>query len=260
MTEYSDVIDEVKKDYVRDLCRKGKRPDERELDEYRNAEITKGVINTAEGSAQIKLGNTQVLVGIKFDKATPYADRPTQGVFSTSSELLPMASPTFEPGPPNPRSIELARVVDRGIRSAEIVDLDKFFIAEGSVLAMYMDIYVLDHDGNLIDAAGLAAMSALQDTKMPKLEEGKIVRGEYTGNLELKGVVIPTTFAKIENTFVCDPGLDEEAAMDARVTIATCNERVCAIQKGGSGAITQKDMDLLIDKAFVKAGELKRLL
>jgi exosome complex component RRP42 len=78
--------------------------------------ITKGIIPNAEGSAMAELGDTKVLCGVKIDVMKPYADRPTEGVFTVQAEFLPLAHPEFESGPPKEGSIELSRVVDRGIR------------------------------------------------------------------------------------------------------------------------------------------------
>ena len=40
---------------------------------------------------------------------------------TTDIELLPMAFPTFESGPPSEQAIEYSRVVDRGIRESKML-------------------------------------------------------------------------------------------------------------------------------------------
>jgi len=258
--EYTDVImKRVRKGVLLNSLKKGKRYDGRAVDELRPVEIEKGVISTAEGSAVARIGKTQVLVGVKFDVATPFPDRPKEGVMMMNSELLPLASPTFESGPPREDAIELARVVDRGIRSAEIIDLDSFYIEEDKVLGLFLDIYVLDHDGNYLDTSALAATAALTDTKMPKIEEGKIVRGEYTGKLDLKALPVATTFVKIGESWLLDPSRDEELAMDSRITISTTEGHVCTMQKG-KGFITRKDLLDNVEVAFKKGNELRNIL
>ncbi len=255
-----EILDEVKKDFVKDIMRKGKRPDERGFEEYRPIVVEKGAIPAAEGSARVHLGQTQVLVGVKMGIGTPFADRPEEGVLSTNAELLPMASPTFEPGPPSPESIEIARVVDRGIRSANTIDLKSLFIEEGKVWMTFVDVYVLDHDGNLIDAAALAAAAALRTARQPKYEDGKVIHGEYSGPLKLGDDCVACTFAKIDSTNILDPSFDEEKAMDARLTIATTADRIAAMQKGGSGGYTRDEISQLADMAFRKGAELRSLI
>ncbi|MEM3555839.1 MAG: exosome complex protein Rrp42 [Candidatus Micrarchaeia archaeon] len=255
-----EILDEIKKDYVTDLIRRNKRPDERGFFEYRPCSVEKGIFDSAEGSARVKLGKTQVVAGVKIELGTPFKDRPDEGVLSTTAELLPLASPTFEPGPPDEGAIELARIVDRGIRSSNAIDLTSLFLEEDKVLMVYVDIYVLDHDGNLIDASALAAMAALLDTKLPKVEGDQLIRNERTERLKVTQKVVTCTFSKINSAIVLDPGLDEEKATDSRLTIATTPEYVCAIQKGGRGSFTKEELLNLVDVSFEKGNELRKLL
>jgi exosome complex component RRP42 len=254
-----EILDEIKKEYVRDLMQKGKRADERKLDEYRNITIEKNPVSSAEGSAIARIGNTQVLVAAKIDAVEPFADRPTEGVLSTNCELLPLAFPTFESGPPSEDSIELARVVDRGIRSSETLDLNSLFIEDGKVWGVFVDVYVLDYDGNLFDAAALAAMSALMGANMPKYENGKAIH-EPNGPLKLTSKVVSTTIAGICGSKVVDPTYDEGIAANYRLTIATTEDKLCAMQKGKSGGFSRDEMLEMIDMAFDKGRQLRAML
>ena len=65
------------------------------------------------------------LCGVKVGTGEPFEDTPNDGVLTVNAELVPVASPNFEPGPPNEDSIELARVVDRGISESHAIDNDK---------------------------------------------------------------------------------------------------------------------------------------
>ena len=77
------------------------------------------------------------------------------------------------PGPPHPRAIEVSRVVDRAIRAAETIDLTKLCVTSGEKCwTCFVDVHVLDHSGNLIDAASLAALAALTHTTMPNVRFG----------------------------------------------------------------------------------------
>ncbi len=253
------ITGQIKRDALISSLKNGKRFDERKPLDIRKAEITTGVISTAEGSALVKMGKTQVLVGVKLGIATPFPDRLDEGIIITSAELLPVASPYFEPGPPSEQSIELARVVDRGIRSAEVIDLKKLFVEEGKVISIYIDIYTLDHGGNLIDAAALAAIAALKSARMPKIEGGKLLYKESVGKLDVSGSPVSTTFIKTGDYWLVDPLLDEEYAAETKITIATTDTHVCAIQKS-FGSLTKKEFLELIDIAFKKGNELRAQL
>ncbi len=93
------VVPIIKRDHIYKLAEQGKRVDGRNFDEYRKIEIETGVVSKAEGSARVKIGNTQVMAGIKMDVGEPYSDSPDSGVMTTAAELIPLASPDFESGP-----------------------------------------------------------------------------------------------------------------------------------------------------------------
>ena len=94
-------------DRVREYLESGKRFDGRAANEFRDIEIQTGVSKNAEGSARVKIGKTEVIVGVKMGTGTPYPDSPNQGNLMTTTELLPLSSPRFEYGPPRIESIEL---------------------------------------------------------------------------------------------------------------------------------------------------------
>jgi len=253
-----DVKTYLRKDNITNLINEGKRIDGRAFDEIRKLQIEKGYVSEkAEGSALVKLGDTQVLAGISMDVGEPYPDSPKEGVITTSSEFRPMASPIFESGPPGEESIELARVVDRGIRESGAIDLDKLFIEDELVWVVFIDVHVLDHCGNLIDTSGIAAIAALLNARFPKYEDGKVIRGEWGDKLPIKCVPIPSTFAKISDKLVLDPVLDEEYAMDARLTIST-TDTINAMQKGGVGSLTNEEIKSAIDMTFKNAEKLRK--
>jgi exosome complex component RRP42 len=253
------IMSHIRKDILVGTLDKGTRFDSRALDEYRPISVQRGVITTAEGSALARIGDTQVLAAVKFDIVKPFPDRPTEGVLVTNAELLPTASASFEPGPPDEYSIELARVVDRTIRSAECIDVNSFYIEPEKALGLYIDVYVLNHAGNYTDAACLAATAALLDAKVPKVEEGKIVRGEYTGSLNPKVLPLTTTMIKVGNYWIVDPSRDEELVAETILSIGTTPTHVCTMQKG-KGNLSKDELMDNIDIAFKRGNDIRKML
>lgn len=260
----SSIIVRLKQKQIADLIAKGKRLDGRGLSDYREIKIEQGIIERAEGSAKVLLGKTEVLAGIKIEIGKPYSDTPNAGVLTVNTELVPLASPNFDPGPPNKKSIEIARVVDRGIRESKAIDLAKLCIDPGKkTFVVFVDVYVLNHDGNLIDASALAALAALLNTKMINYEmegdEVKIKPG-YTP-LPVRKHPIAITLAEIGDKLIVDPWLEEEQIMDARLTITIDDDgNVCAMQKGGSGYFTPKQVFEAAKIAKKKAEEIRKKL
>jgi len=254
------ILKRIRKDFLMEVLESGERSDGRAFHDYREIKVTPNVIDSAEGSALAQIGNTKVLAGVKLAVMEPFEDEPKRGVLIMGAELLPLANPTFEPGPPDERSIEFSRVVDRGIRSSEIVNMENLFIEEGKVLGLFIDLYVLDYGGNLFDTGTLAAVAALKNTRMPKVENGELIRGEYTGNLPISGYPLSSTFVKVGNFTLLDPELHEEGAADARLTICTCEDKIVAMQKGGFGAFRKEEVLNLINVSFDKRDILMRNL
>ena len=251
------AIDVIKGNYIRELIERNEREDGRGPGEYRKVSVESGLFENAEGSAMVEIGNTKVLAGIKIDAEAPMRDSPEKGNFMVSFELLPLAYREYESGPPSPDAIELARVIDRGIRAGECINLEKLFIEEGKVWGVFADIYVLNYDGNLFDAGTLAVMSALESAKMPKYEDGKVIRDERKKALELENSVISTTFAKIGKSTVIDPTGAEESAMSSRLTISNDGKVVRAVQKGLHGGWKEDEIYAAIDASLEKYKELR---
>jgi exosome complex component RRP42 len=252
------VMSEIKKGHIHKLLSTGKRVDGRALDEYRQISIETNYIESAQGSARVRLGNTDVLVGVKMEVGSPFADTPDRGVLTTNTELIPLASPTFESGPPDAGAIELARVIDRGIRESEMIDLKKLCIKRGEeVWINFLDIYVLDYDGNLFDACFLGAIAALKTTIVPAKENDK---GEDYP-MPLNHLPIQTTVVKIENSILFDPTLDEEKVADARLTVTTDeNGDLRAMQKGLAGAFTLDEVKQVIEMSLRMSKDLRNIV
>lgn len=250
--------------YVRDLVQGGKRMDGRNLTDYRPVKVEYGVSSkSAEGSARVTFGDTVVVAGIKLEIGEPFPDRPGEGTIIVNVELLPMSSPEFESGPPSIDAIELARVVDRGIRESKTIDFKKLCVTEGEkVWLVFIDIYPLNASGNLFDAASLAALAALKDARFPKLEDGRIDYKERTDQpVPLEKTPVECTVYKINGKFIIDPIVEEEEAADCRLTVAfTEDGKICAMQKGGGQPITEEDLDLMVGLAAKKTQELRNAL
>ena len=243
-----EVTAEILTTHILELARGGRRLDGRGPDDLRPVSLEFGYVASADGSALARLGDTAVLAGIKLEPGKPFPDTPNAGVLTTNAELVPLSSPTFEPGPPHPRAIEVSRVVDRAIRAAETIDLTRLAITPAEKCwTCFVDIHVLDHSGNLIDAALLAAVAALAHTTMPSARFGL----GTDAPLDVRHLPIETTFCRLGDTIVVDPTFEEESAAQGRLTIATDETgQVVAMQKGLIGAFSPAEVKSLVDRAF----------
>ncbi|MBW6461978.1 MAG: exosome complex protein Rrp42 [DPANN group archaeon] len=244
--------------YIRNNIAKN-REDGRTSEQFRDITIETGIIGRAEGSARVKIGDTEIIAGVKMEIGTPFPDSPGEGIIMVNSEFSALASPDFENGPPREDSIELSRVVDRGIRESKTVDVEKLCIEKGSkVWMVFVDITIVNHDGNLIDAAGIGAITALLTAQIPTInEDGTLNREEFVGSLPIKEIPVPITSGLINNTIITDMTKDETECSDAIFTVTTIeNENYCAMQKAGPSEMTEKQM---LDIANIAQKESKKI-
>jgi exosome complex component RRP42 len=259
------IVEEIRRTKLTELLLEGRRLDSRGLTDYRPIKIEVGPIERANGSALTQIGNTQVIVGVKAGLGAPFPDRPGEGVLMVNAEVLPLASPYTEPGPPDENSIELARVVDRGIRESGMVDLGKLCIIPGrQVYTLYVDVNVLNVDGNLFDASSYAAVVAIATANLPTYRVAGDGRVEATGEtmpVPITNIPVSVTMARIGDAIIADPSAEEEAVMDARLTLVVDGAgRLCAGQKGHGGYWPPEQIMEAARLAMRKAEENRRIL
>lgn len=249
----------LRNDILRSL-EKNLRYDGRKLLDYRTITVEKNPVKNAEGSCKVKIGDTEVIVGVKLSVGEPYPDTPDEGALMVGAELYPMSNPEFESGPPGIQAIELARVIDRGVRESKSINQKKLVIKEGEKVWMVMiDICTINDSGNLFDAASLAALVALKNTKFPEYKDEKIdYKIKTKKSLPIEKEPIEITVYKIGKYYIVDPIPEEEKVYDTRLTVAITNDnKICAMQKGGEYPLTSDDINEMIDIAFKKHKELR---
>ena len=253
--------DELRSTVIRSLDR-GIRYDGREgLSTYRPISLSTSISCNAEGSAKVQIGGTVVLVGVKMAVEQPYPDAPDKGTLMVNVELLALSNPEFEPGPPGENAVELARVVDRGIREAGVIQMEKLCLSPAEkVWSVMIDVCTLNDEGNLFDAASLGALLALRTARIPGLLKDvyKADYKQHTKPLPLNEMPISVTVLKIGQHYIVDPCTEEWEVYDSRLTVASLEDgTICAMQKGGASSLMQEDVDRMIGIALEKAGELR---
>lgn len=253
-------VDNLRRDQILEQYSQGKRSDGRGFGDYRKLNIQVGTMIKANGSATVDLGDTRVVAGVKVAVGTPFPDTPDEGLLMVGAEVLPIASAFAEPGPPDEDSIELARVVDRGVRESHMVDMRKMVIEEGKkVYSVFVDVAIVNVDGNLLDATSYAVVSALASAKYKKmtLKEDQVVELEEMASLPIQTIPVSITTSKVADFLVIDPTVEEEAIQEARITFAIADGQVCAAQKGGQGSFSPQQILKALDGALLKSKEIE---
>ncbi len=261
------IIPRIKRETIKSLIRSGERIDGRKPEEYRKISVWLNPVPKAEGSALVKLGDTTVMTGTKLEIGTPFSDRPNEGVLQVHAEFVPLASPSFEPGPPDENAIEAARVVDRCLREPRAVKLEDLVIIPGKkVWLVFNDIYLLDHDGNVIDASMLSTMLSLNMAKIPKIvsiEDDNVIIEKTVKErpLPINLNVVTISIGLLEGYMIVDPTLEEETVLDTKIVIGVDEKgRIVGIQKTGMEGIKPSQLDDIIDLALKKSQELHSII
>jgi exosome complex component RRP42 len=258
------TIETLKKMFSED-----KRFDGRKTSDFRDLSISYEVSNKAEGSARVKLGKTEVIAGIKLQIGAPYPDSPEKGNLMVSGDMLPLASPRFEHGPPQFPAIEIPRLVDRAIRESGMIKMKDLVITpKEKVWTVIIDLYPINADGNLIDAFTIAAIAALKNTKMPEVDkDGKIDHDKPAKTpLPLSDETYPFSFSffKLGNSIYLDPTREEEEAAETRITfgVSKWNKQhmISSCQKAGIAPVSKSEIDLMMKLLPKKFDELNERL
>jgi exosome complex component RRP42 len=155
--------------------------------------------------------------------------------------------------------VELARVVDRGIRESGVIKFDELCIEPGEkVWMVFIDLHILDFDGNLFDACSLAALGAVLSATVPNVQYGV---GKKDVPLPVTEPPVSCTTVKIGKALMADPSLEENQVLDARLTVA-CDSKgdIRAMQKGGFGSFTVDEVKSVIKMTQTNAARLRKLL
>jgi exosome complex component RRP42 len=126
-----------------------------------------------------------------------------------------------------------------------------------------VDIHIVNHAGNLIDAAGLAAIAALHTAKMPEYDEeaGKVSYEKKHKKLPIKFKPVPITVFRMGDSLFLDANLEEESVMSVSMTVTTQDEgNVVALQKRGSGSLSPEEIEKAFSLSMAKGAEIRKLL
>src|SRR5450631_4059257 len=136
------------------------RADSRLTNELRAVTIVPGYLKTAEGSALITVGNTQVLCAASVENSVPaFLRNSGKGWVTAEYAMLPRATGTRTPrevtkGRPSGRTHEIQRLIGRSLRA--VIDLER--LGERTI---WIDCDVIQADGGTRTASVTGAFVAL---------------------------------------------------------------------------------------------------
>jgi exosome complex component RRP43 len=172
----------------------------------------------------------------------PSSDAPADGRLVINVEMTALATPDYRPGKQPPITHSIQQRLQDVLVGCGVLQPRELCIAEGqAVWVLYLDLYILNAAGSLLDASLLAALAALQDTRLPIVhvtDEGNVERGAAEDDedaaaaavdagsssssrpLQLHGRPLALTCGLYKGQhIVADPDHEEEALMSATVSV-----------------------------------------
>ncbi|ORX41213.1 ribosomal protein S5 domain 2-type protein [Kockovaella imperatae] len=257
--------------YLSKFLAKGYRPDGRKVTAWRDVKINKGSVSTADGSALVRLGDTTMVCGVKAEIAEPLATSPRSGYIVPNIDLPALCSPKFKPGPPADEAQTMSNWLFDLITSSRTVDPQSLCICPGkAVWALYIDVVCINYDGNAFDAAVLAVMAALGNTRLRSATyddiTAKVTCSDDFHSLALGRLPLSCSFGIFKSAYLLpDPSSFEAPLIHTTLTIALDEEnRACLVRHEGLGGTDTKSGQDVLDEAWSiaeeRVREIRRLL
>lgn len=267
-------------EYYRRFLEGGVRPDGRGPRDRRKARLKRAAFSSADGSASLRLGDCSVVVGVTALVTEVLPEFPARGHVEVNVNLPPMCSAIFrEKGKAIARATFLTNALNDILNNANVLDPSQLSIHEGELYwVLKLEIVCLNFDGNLVDACLLAAVAALEDTRLPALAKSSIGSGDdVTSRMVVvaagsPGVVFPeaqvalssrpfsVTFARLPgNVWAVDPSGDEEG-LGCAVSLCLVGDRWLVYHQGGGNVSTEQFLAELMPVARSMVPELLKLL
>ncbi|CAP68531.1 uncharacterized protein PODANS_7_1650 [Podospora anserina S mat+] len=256
------------KQFVLQALHDSVRLDGRELEQYRPLELTFG---DQYGVADVTLGKTRVLAKASAELTVPYADRPLDGIFNIATELSPMTSPAFEVNRPTETEVLISRLLEKTVRRSGALDTESLCLVAGQKCwSIRVDVHVLSHDGNLIDAACFAVVAALRHFRKPDTSMEGGVLTVYTPAerepvplswLHSPFCVTWSFFGEEGDVAVLDATWMEEQVRSGSCTISLNKHgEICQIAKLGGVPVEAVSLLQCTNVALVKAKDMSSKL
>ncbi|KAI5479642.1 splicing factor 3B subunit 3 [Pseudohyphozyma bogoriensis] len=218
------------------------------------------------GWVECSLGETRVVVQVSAEIVKPQSDRPYEGFLVISTEISPMAAANYEAGRASDEEVLLARSLEKALRRSNAVDREALCIVAGQkVWSIRVDVHFLNDEGNMLDCASIAAITALQHFRRPDVE---VVGEEVTVHSMTERVPVPLA---IHHTPICltfaffpdspqsllDPNHLETQLSSGLMTLTlNAQSEICVLTKAGGAPL---DADEIMRVVMIGVGRVREV-
>ncbi|KAJ8735409.1 hypothetical protein PYW07_007029 [Mythimna separata] len=262
------------------------RSDGRSNLDYRPMELETDLVDTATGSARLRLANTDLLVAVKTEIDVPSPDKPDLGKIEFNVDCSANATPQFEGRGGDQLAVGIANLMQAAYQSSQAFNLKQLCIFEGKQCwKLFVDILILECGGNLCDAVSLAVKAALFNTRIPCVKailmDGGDVDLQLSDDpfdnklLDVGTAPLLVTLCKIGDKCVVDPSAEEESCSVVSLIVGITGTPSCysdqenlaevggkfsTIDMNGPGSVAPKTLKDAINQGIVAAKLLDKAL
>lgn len=247
------------------------RNDGRTRRDFRPINLETNVIASASGSSRFILGNSDIIVGIKPEIDSPRPDTPEEGKLEFFVDCSANSMLDFEGRGGEELASEISNCLRESFASSQAFDLKTLCILpKHQCWKLYVDILILQCSGNLYDAISMAIKCALFDLKIPRVSSAILDGGNVDlmlsddpsdcDRLNVASVPILITLAKIGDTCVVDPSIDEEICATASLVVAVSGHHITFVKSISGGSLHTETFDACIDLAIESSKALNEHL
>ncbi|KAK3719854.1 hypothetical protein RRG08_040155 [Elysia crispata] len=260
-------LSNCEREFILNFIAQQKRLDGRNAYDYRDLRIAFGV---SLGCCHVELGKTRVLAQVSCEVGEPKQTRPHDGVLYVNVELSPMACPSFEQGRQSEEGIELSRLMERCLKESRCLDMESLCIVSGEkAWHVRVDIHVLNHEGNILDCASIAAISALAHFRRPDVSvHGEEItihtledRNPVPLSLHHMPLLVSFAFFSQGKFMLVDPSSKEEKVMEGKMVVGMNKHReLCTLQVTGQMLLLKEQVLRCSSIALTKVTKITELI
>ncbi|KAI8097789.1 ribosomal protein S5 domain 2-type protein [Halteromyces radiatus] len=254
-------------DFLLAALKANQRVDGRGIYDVRSIELKFG---SDYGQVEVQLGRTRISATVSAQVIRPRQDKPTEGQLVFNTEISPMASPSFEAGSRSEQEVMISRLIEKSMRRSRAIDTEGLCIVAGEkVWQIRIDLHFLDHDGNLVDCASIAAITALLHFRRPDVT---VVGEEVTIHpvdqrnpvpLSVHHIPISITFNFFDkgNLLVVDPSYLEEQVKEGDMTMTmNIHKEICSLTKAGGIPLEMDQILRCSQITLVKVNDISEMI
>uniref|UniRef100_A0A915Q171 Ribosomal RNA-processing protein 42 n=1 Tax=Setaria digitata TaxID=48799 RepID=A0A915Q171_9BILA len=249
-------LSEAEKVFIIHGAQEGLRADGRGPLDYRPVVVQTGVLATTNGSARVRIGSTDLLIGVKAELANVENVDFYRNRLNFFVDCSANATPLFAGRGGEEFAGELSAALDAAYDNSYVLpDLKRLILSPTHVWKIFVDIVLLQCDGNVIDAAGLGVKAALKDTEISEVIVRPADEGKYTidlpddntvWKLDISRAPLFVSVNRLGTAKIVDNSLAEEACTRTSVWLAAAPQIVVDTIQNENGESQMRSRNCIV--------------